>query len=532
MYKGGRKNGKSKIQSRLENIEGKYRQSIGAHRVSADLDENIVLLDDIFKNCSDFTKRGIKLPGSGVRCLVAYIDNLINEDTINNSLLKSLMSAESKDAAGEDLTGEDLFLWLKESLVYIDEAGKAGDMNTAVEKIVTGCSVLFVDGVDTVLFFNMREWKGRTVSTGNIERVVMGPQDAFVEDISLNLSLLRNRLRTPDLKTEKLRIGRLSATPVVITYISGVVNDGIVNELRSRLERIDIDVIPDSTYIDRLIVDDPISPFPQIISTERPDRIMANLAEGRIAIFVGGASDVLIAPVTLADFLAAAEDNYNLYYYATFFRVLRYFAFIFALTGPAFYIAITTFHQEMVPLPLLVTIARSRAEMPFPAIVEAMFMEFTFEFLREAGIRLPQPVGPAISIVGGLVIGQGVVQAGIVSQTIVIVVALTGIASFSIPAFKFAVAVRVLRFPIMLLAAFLGIYGIIMGLLVLLIHLAGIRSLGVDYVAPFAPFSSKDIKDTFIRTPIWSMITRPSFLHSRNRIRMRSGMMPGPEKQK
>lgn len=531
MYKNERRRGKTRLQSRLEDVENLYRDSIGSRPVSSSLDENIVLLDGIFKGCSDFVKRHVKLPGNGVRCLVAYIDSLINEDIVNNSLLKSLMSEETADTGREGSDGEDLFTWLMDSLVYIDDAGKTGTMCAAVEKIMTGGSLLFVDGVDTALFFNMREWKGRTVGIGTIERVVMGPQDAFVEDISLNLSLLRNRLRTPDLKTEKLRIGRLSATPVIISYIRGIANDGIVDEMRKRLERIDIDLIVDSSYIDRLITDNPVSPFPQIISTERPDKTVANLAEGRIAVFVEGASDVLIAPVTLSDFLSSAEDHYNLYYYASFFRILRYFAFIFALTGPAFYIAITTFHQEMVPLPLLVTIARSRAEMPFPAIVEALFMEVTFELLREAGIRLPQPVGPAISIVGGLVIGQGVVQAGIVSQTVVIVVAITGIASFALPAFKFAVSVRVLRFPIMLLAAFLGMYGIIMGLLVLLTHLVSIRSFGVNYVAPFAPLSLRDLKDTVIKAPLWSVTTRPSFLHTGNRVRMKRGMMPKPEKQ-
>lgn len=222
-----------------------------------------------------------------------------------------------------------------------------------------------------------------------------------MENIDTNIALLRNRLRTPDLKTEKFEVGRLSATSVIITYLSGVVNDKMVEEVRKRIKRIDVDIIPDSSYIDRFIEDEVFSPFPQVVSTERPDKTMAGIAEGRVAIFVNGSPNVLVIPVTLSDFLSSAEDYYTLFYFSTFFRLLRYVAFTLALFGPSMYIAITTFHQEMIPLPLLITIARSRAEVPFPAIVEALLMEFTFELLREAGIRLPNPVGPAISIVGG-----------------------------------------------------------------------------------------------------------------------------------
>jgi hypothetical protein len=512
---------------RVGKVEAQYLASIGSGTVSGRLDENMRMLGDIFRDCSDFILRELTLGDNAVRCLVACIDNIVNKDILNNCLLKPLMSDVPPDALKEASGG--LSAKLKASLVYVNNIDETGSFGTVVEKIMKGCCALFIDACDTALLLSISEWKGRQVSTETIERVVAGPHEAFVENIGINLSLLRSRIRTPDLKTEKLEVGRLSATPVIIAYVDGVADDKTVEEIRKRIKRIDIDIIPDSSFIDRFIEDETLSPFPQAVMTERPDRTMASLAEGRIAILVDGSPNALIVPVTLSDFLASAEDHYSSFYYSTFFRILRYFAFAVALLGPSLYIAITTFHQEMIPLPLLVTIARSRAEVPFPAIVEALFMELIFELLREAGIRLPQPVGPAISIVGGLVIGQGVVQAGIVSQTIVIVVAVTGIASFSIPSFNFSIPIRVIRFPMMILAAFLGMYGIIMGLLVLLIHLVALRSVGVPYLSPFAPLSIRDLKDTIIQAPIWAMVSRPTYIHSKNRERMRRGEKPGPD---
>ncbi len=516
------------LDKRVENLEAQYHTSLGARKISGKLDGNIDLLEKTFKACSDFMLRELAFGDGGVKCAVACIENLVNMETLNTCLLKPLMSEQPGDL---EEAPPDLFLRLKASLVYINNIEETESFRTAVESIMKGSSVLFVEGCETALVLSMPEWKGRRVSTETIERVVIGPHEAFVENIGTNLSLIRNKLRTPELKTEKLVVGRLSATQVIVAYIGGVADNKTVEEIKSRIGKIDIDIIPDSSYIERLIEDKPLSPFPQILTTERPDKTMASLAEGRVAVFVDGSPNILIAPVTLSDFLAAAEDSYSLFYFSTFFRVLRYFAFALALLGPSMYIAITTYHQEMIPLPLLITIARSRAEVPFPAIVEALLMELIFELLREAGIRLPQPVGPAISIVGGLVIGQGVVQAGIVSQTIVIVVAITGIASFSIPAFNLSIPVRVIRFPIMALAAALGIYGIIMGLLVLLIHLVDLRSVGTPYLLPFAPLSLKDMKDSIVKAPLWSLISRPSYIHSSNRKRMKKGLEPKPGNQ-
>lgn len=519
----------STIQKKIGNLETQYKASLDNSNVSDKLDENISMLKQTFKNCSDFIARELTLGVSGVRCLVICIDNLINMDNLNSFLLKPLMSDIPADNSKE--TPADLFIRFKDSLVYFSSIEETGSLSTVVQRVMKGSSVLFVDGCNRALSLNMAEWRGRQVSTPNIERVVKGPQEAFVENIDINMSLLRNKLRTPDLKAEKLVIGRLSATPVIMTYITGVVDDKIVEEVRSRIKKIDIDIIPDSSYIDRFIADEVLSPFPQVDSTERPDKTMAGLAEGRVAIFVDGSPNVLIVPVTLTEFLASSEDHYTLFYFSTFFRILRYFSMALALFGPSIYIAITTFHQEMIPLSLLITIAKSRAEIPFPAIVEALLMELTFELLREAGIRLPNPVGPAISIVGGLVIGQGVVQAGIVSQAMVIVVAATGIASFSIPSFNLAIPIRVIRFPMMALAAFLGIYGIIMGILVLLIHLISLRSVGVPYLSPFTPLSIKDLKDTIIKAPIWSMASRPGYIHNKNPKRMRRGLKPKPDNE-
>jgi spore germination protein KA len=350
----------------------------------------------------------------------------------------------------------------------------------------------------------------------------------FIEEISINTSLLRRIIKTPKLKMERFIIGTLSQTEVVVSYIEGIADAGILSEIRERLNRIDTDVIIDSGFLEGFIEDNPFSIFPQITNTERPDTSAAALAEGRFVILVDGTPFVLIVPTTFSYFLVAAEDYYDRFYFATFVRMLRYFAFALALFGPAVYIGITTFHPEMIPTSLFISIAVSRADVPFPALAEAMLMEVTFELMREASARLPTIIGQSLSIVGALVIGQTAVQAGLVSSALIIVVAVTGIASFSIPKFHIARAVRLLRFPMMLLAATMGLYGIIMGVLMLMIHMASIRSFGVPFLSPLAPINIEGWKDVFIRFPFWAMNKRPVFIQQNNVTRTKKDLMPKP----
>ncbi|NJD02173.1 MAG: spore germination protein [Ruminiclostridium sp.] len=519
----------SRSHKKLEHIEKQSEESYANAEISGCIDSDMQYIREIFKNCSDLIIRRMELGEYKTPCFAAYLGTLIKREFVNENFLKPLMTEirltgvsghSDKGINASDINASSLYSFqVNEFHLFKDVIGK----------LLVGYCILFIDGSKTALAADTKGETGRKVSEPRIEMGVRGPQEAFVEDLGTNVSLLRQRIKTPDLKLEMFEPGRLSSTQAAISYVSGLADDKTVNEVKTRINRIDIDIILDSSYIEKFIRDSAYSPFPQMVTTERPDKCAAALAEGRIVVLIEGSPNALVIPVTFSDFLVAAEDYYHHFYFSTLIRILRYLAFIIALLGPAFYLAITTFHQEMIPLPLLITITRSRADIPFPAIVEALMMEFTFELLREAGIRLPQPVGPAVSIVGGLVIGQGVVQAGIVSQTMVIVVALTGIASFAMPTFNLAVKIRFLRFPFMLLASTLGMYGIIMGILVMLIHMAGLRSFGVPYLSPFAPGSLKDLKDSIAIAPLWTMSKRPSFIQKNNPSRMKKNIRQEPE---
>lgn len=317
-------------------------------------------------------------------------------------------------------------------------------------------------------------------------------------------------------------------TCIIVTYIEGLVEPSLVTEVNSRLSRIEIDGILESGYIEELIEDQPSSPFPQILSTERPDVVCGNLLEGRIAILVDGTPFVLIAPTTLFSLLQSSEDYYQRSLASTAIRWLRYFFTAMSFVLPSLYVALITYHHEMVPTSLLISMASSREAVPFPALVEAMIMEVTFEALREAGVRLPKQVGAAVSIVGALVIGQAAVQAGLVSAPMVIVVAITGIASFMIPHYIAGISIRLLRFPMMLLAGTLGLLGIMLGVIMAVVHLCSLRSLGVPYLSPVGPLRVQELKDTLVRAPWWMMDTRPKLLGEANPHRQAPGMKPGP----
>ncbi len=520
--KKSKKDSYARPQKKLEQIEKLGEQAYLTAEITGSIDDDRQFIAGVFKNCSDLILKPLELGEGKTPCFAAYLDSLVNKELVNDDFLKPLMTdARVKEIDGLAKDGMDVSK-VKASSLYSFQVEEFRLFKDVIKRLLSGYCLLFMDGSKTALAANSKAEMGRKVSSPKIETVVKGPHEAFVEDLRTNVSLLRKRVKTPDLKLEVYEVGRLSSTPVTISYISGIADENTVNEVKSRVGRIDIDMVTDSSYIEKFIEDSGLSPFPMLVVTERPDKCAAALAEGRIVVLVDNSPNALIAPVTFTDFLMAAEDYYYVFYFSTLLRLLRYLSIVVSLLGPSFYIAVTTFHQEMIPLPLLVTITRSRADVPFPAILEALLMEFTFELLREAGIRLPQPVGPAVSIVGGLVIGQGVVQAGIVSQAMVIVVALTGIASFAIPAFNSAITLRLLRFPFMLLAAVFGIYGIIMGILVLLIHLASLRSFGVPYLSPFTPVSFKDLKDSVIMTPLWTMKKRPSFIQKNNPTRMKN----------
>lgn len=309
-------------------------------------------------------------------------------------------------------------------------------------------------------------------------------------------------------------LGRHTKTNVVLAYMKGIADPRVIEEVTSRIEDIEINGVLETGYLEELIEDNPYSPFPQVQYTERPDTISAQLLEGRFAILVDGTPFALSGPVTAVQFMQATEDYYERYMIVNMLRWLRYIFLFLSLLLPAIYIAIITYHHDMLPTNLLYTIAATREAIPFPALIEALIMEISFEALREAGIRLPKTVGQAVSILGALVIGQAAVEAGIVSAPMVIIVSITGIASFTIPRFNFAISIRMLRFPIMILAGVFGLYGIIIGVMWIVMHMCSLRSFGVPYMSGLAPFKVNEFKDIFIRVPWWKMNHLPSSITS------------------
>jgi len=297
------------------------------------------------------------------------------------------------------------------------------------------------------------------------------------------------------------------------------------------LQRIRIDGILESGYIEQLIEDQTFTTFPTVYHTERPDSVAANLLEGRIAIFVEGTPFVLIAPTVFIQFFQAVEDYYARFDIATALRFLRVLVFFISLVAPSVYIAATTFHQEMIPTQLVIAIAAQRESVPFPAFVEALMMEVTFEILREAGVRLPRAVGQAVSIVGALVIGQAAVEAGFVSSAMVIVVSITAIASFATPSFAIAISARLIRFLLMVLAALFGFYGILIGIVLMTLHLCSLRSFGVPYMSPLAPLILSNIRDTLVRFPMWALTERPRLINQTNMVRQGNDQRPKPPNQ-
>lgn len=498
------------------------------HSLSEDLDSNLRRLLNELGNSPDIAIRIISAPNNpALRLALVYIDGLVDAHTISDLLSDSLIG-ELKQWPASGTAGE-LFRHLKDQSLATGRVNNIDTFEQIPISLSEGKAVILIGGISSVLTADASGGEKRSVEEPTSQTVIRGPKESFTESIRTNLSLIRRRIKSSSLRIEVKKIGTQTQTDIAVVYLQGIANEKIVQEVHRRLDSIVTDSILESGYIEEYIQDATFTPFPTIQNTERPDAAAAGILEGQIAIVVDGTPFVLQTPVTFFKFFQSSEDYYQRYDIATFLRVIRYVSFLVSMLLPSLYIAVTTFHQEMLPSTLLVSLASQREGIPFPAIMEAMIMEITFEVLREAGVRMPRVIGPAISIVGALVLGQAAVQAGLVSAAMVIVVSFTAIANFVIPAINMAIAARLIRFVMMLLAATLGLFGIMSGLMFLLIHLAGLRSFGTPYLTPLAPLLKTNLKDLFIRVPWWGMIHRPRLIGStRNAQRQPRGQKPDP----
>ncbi|MCK9861031.1 spore germination protein [Paenibacillus sp. ATY16] len=495
--------------------------------LSSALDQNEAMFQAIFKNCSDMVFR--KVCYSGQESLVIYLASLADEQLIDDHILKALFESDIEQEQGRKPSGAEA---LGNSIISAGMTKLSSDVKEIVRQLLDGYAAVLTDSDSQALLVKANGVKHRSLEEPSSEQVIRGPRDGFIENIATNIGLIRGRLKTARLKMESVVIGELTQTQVVITYIVGIAEDSLIEEVRSRVTRIQIDGVLDSGYIEEFIEDLPYSPFPQVHSTERPDVVVAELLEGKAAILVDNTPFVLIVPMTFWTGLQASEDYYIRWPIATFVRWIRFLFIFIAIFAPSLYVAITTFHQEMIPTNLVLSIASSREAVPFPAMFEALSMEIVFEALREAGIRLPKQIGQALSIVGALVIGQAAVQAGIISAPVVIIVSITGIATFAIPRFNFSSGIRLLRFPILFLAGTLGLYGIVLGFLCIVLHVASIRSFGVPYMTPLGPITMANLKDILIRAPIWARRIRPRATGMSDPVREPAGQKPSPDRNK
>ncbi|GBF35207.1 spore germination protein GerKA [Desulfocucumis palustris] len=502
---------------------------------SAELDESLLLTENLTTNlfrikqflidCSDIVYREFLFAQrEDIRLVMIYTDGLADKSQLSDQIMRALSLELPLSAPQADITRSGAYHLIKERGVCVHQIKETNRLDEIIEAILSGDTVLLVEGNSTAIINGARGWESRSISEPDTEVIVRGPREAFVENLSTNTAMLRRKLKSHLLKIEALRLGRISKTDVVIIYIKGVANEKLVTEVKRRLRKIDLDGILGSGYIEELIEDNPWSPFPQINHTERPDRMAARLLEGRVGIMVDGTPFALTVPNVFIEYLQAPEDYYERFYFATGVRIIRFAALVLSLTAPSLYVAIITFHQEMLPTPLLLSIAAQRESVPYPAIFEVLFMELSFEILREAGIRLPRQIGQAVSIVGALIIGEAAVRAGLVASATVIVVAITGISSF-VFFYSASIAIRMLRFPIMMASAALGLFGLISSIIVLVLHLCSLRSFGIPYLSPVAPISVGDMKDVVLRVPWWAMYNRPRLIGWKNPRRL------GPEQK-
>jgi spore germination protein KA len=461
-------------------------------------------LEDTFSECSDLRIREIIQPE--ITILIGYIDNLVNNETLNSHIIKPLMDDPSHSTLHRS-AGVDVIQLVKSEMIQISGLKEETDFQATVDAILDGNSVIYINGSETALIAGTQGWESRTVEEPETETVVRGPREGFVENLGVNCALLRRKIKSNNLKMEKMVLGRQTKTDICICYIKGIANADMIQTLKRRLGEIKVDSILESGYIEEFIEDAPLSIFPTVGNSEKPDIVAAKILEGRAAVFCDGTPFVLTVPYLFFETLQASEDYYTRSISSTLLRVLRITAFFISISLPSFYVAFLNFHQSVVPLKLLLTITASREGIPFSPFLEAIFMGLTFEILQEAGIRMPRPIGQAVSIVGALVIGDASVRAGLVSNPMVIITALTAISTFILPPLQRVLPY--LRIILLIGGYILGLLGIFLLLIMMVVHMCSLRSFGVPYTAPLAPLSVLDLKDTYFRFPHWLMITRP-----------------------
>ncbi len=494
--------------------------------LSPQLIKNKFLLEGILKDCNDIVKKDF-LCGKErkVKAYILYTDGLTKTQMIEESILRPLLNREIPEFSENGKEKEEqLYSYVSKEVLEMADLKELATMEDAVTQVLAGNTVLFLDGCAKAIMISSKFFPTRGVQAADQEVAMRGPKDSFTENLRFNTALIRRRIRDSRLKVKQLVAGERSKTDVALMYMEDLVKPEVLKEIEKRMEQVSMDGILDSGMLEQLLVEDWNTPFPSMQSTQRPDKTASALLEGRVVLVTDNSPEVLILPASFHTFFQASDDYYNRWETASFARMLRYIAAFLAVGLPAFYIAVASFHTEVLPTALILSFAQARQGIPFPVVLEVLIMELAFELLREAGIRLPGQLGGTIGIVGGLIVGQAAVDAGIVSTIVVIVVALTAIASFAVPNETMASAFRILKFFFIFMAALWGLYGFFLAWLIFIIHLGSLESFGEPYLMAdeWERGQRKEkYKDYYLRLPLFLMWQRPVYTKEGARTRRR-----------
>lgn len=485
------------------------------HLITTDIKENEAFIRKKFSDCDDLKIRELYIGvQKNIKCLICYIEVNMGNDMVNVfgrlvSYLQQIPEGTLQEA-------------LKENVFGLSDTAPMQSIEETISGILSGDAVLFVDGFAGALKIPDKGYPDMGVSPTDTEKVVRGSSEGFTESEKANTALIRKRIRSAGLKVKEFQVGVRSFTNVAIVYMEDLADPNLVQETYRRLTTYEIDGVLDSGVLEQLAEKKWYSPFPQFQSTRRPDRAAMSILEGKVVVLVDNSPVALLLPTDVNSFLKTTDDYYNRFYMAGFARVIRYVAAFFSLTLPALYLAVTNFHTQILPTPLLLSFWEARKGVPFPAALEVLLMELSFELLREAGVRLPGTMGNTIGIVGGLIIGQAAVEANLVSPIVVLLVAFTALCSFAIPNEEFAFSFRILKFLMLGLSAWLGFFGFLIGLFAILVHMAGLKSFGIPYLMPYAGVLAKeDKKDSIIRYPLRMLKKRPSYANPNERTKLK-----------
>lgn len=475
------------------------------HKLSKNIDKNIAAIKSHIKDCDDIKERTMCLAKGKVRGCIFYVEVAMNNLSIKESIIGRLIWELM------DKTPDEIYQYLNDNALGITDVKELPTLEEAIMGIMIGDGVIFIDGYDKAIKIKSKGYPMMSLTESRTENVIRGSREGFADALKTNTALMRKRLRTSKMKVKEKIIGKYSNTTVAIVYIEGLARQSVIKNINKRLDELKVDELTDTGIIEQLTEENTVTPFPQYQTTERPDKAVEEIIKGRVVLFVDNTPIALIMPTNFSNFFQTADDYYNKPLVVSFARILRYAAAFIALTLPAIYLALANYHSEILPFSLLMSMVKAREGVPFMALLEVVFMELAFELLREAGIRIPNYAGSTISIVGGLIVGQAAVEAGLVSPIIVVVVALTALASYAVPNEEMSSAIRISKYLMIFLAAIMGLYGVALGIMFIIFHLCTLKSFDFPYMYPFTGGDlngDADLDDTFIRKPLGKYKTK------------------------